>query len=67
MFIVFTSYSVCGVSRSVTVVTAYLMAITNISAKKALNAVKASRSQANPNPGFRRQLLKFEESELAEV
>ncbi|EDV18649.1 uncharacterized protein TRIADDRAFT_9723, partial [Trichoplax adhaerens] len=53
-------HCVCGVSRSVTVVAAYLMAISNMSWRQSLNAVKASRTQANPNSGFRRQLMKFE-------
>ncbi|RDD47684.1 Dual specificity protein phosphatase 22-A [Trichoplax sp. H2] len=60
-------HCVCGVSRSVTVVAAYLMAISNISWRQSLNAVKASRTQANPNSGFRRQLMKFEERQLAEL
>ncbi|EDV21191.1 uncharacterized protein TRIADDRAFT_30465, partial [Trichoplax adhaerens] len=65
--LILTCQAVCGVSRSVTVVAAYLMAISNMSWRQSLNAVKASRTQANPNSGFRRQLMKFEERQLAEV
>jgi len=53
--------SLAGISRSVTIVTAYLMTITNIPMFDVLNAVKQQRSCASPNAGFRLQLKKFED------
>jgi len=49
-----------GISRSVSIVIAYLMFILNISFEKALEFVKKRHSKADPNPGFRAQLKAFE-------
>jgi len=49
-----------GISRSTTLVCAYLMAEKNITAKKALDIIRKQRSQACPNSGFRKQLSNYE-------
>jgi len=54
-------HCLAGISRSVTIVTAYLMTITNKPMFDVLNAVKQQRSCASPNAGFRMQLKKFED------
>ncbi|CAI0466353.1 unnamed protein product [Linum tenue] len=51
-----------GVSRSVTVVVAYLMKKRHMSLSQALQHVRSRRPQASPNPGFISQLQKFEQS-----
>jgi dual specificity phosphatase 12 len=45
-----------GMSRSVTLVAAYLMIERNLTASDALTLIMRRREIANPNPGFRRQL-----------
>jgi len=45
-----------GVSRSTTVVCAYLVATTNVTAAEAIAHVQSIRGVVNPNLGFRRQL-----------
>ncbi|EAN81821.1 putative dual specificity protein phosphatase [Trypanosoma cruzi] len=50
-----------GVSRSVSVVMAYIMKRTGCSKDEALLLVKNARPVANPNPGFHSQLLYWEE------
>eukprot|EP00756_Hemistasia_phaeocysticola_P004378 Hpha_TRINITY_DN12781_c0_g1::TRINITY_DN12781_c0_g1_i1::g.114167::m.114167/K07359/CAMKK2; calcium/calmodulin-dependent protein kinase kinase 2 len=50
-----------GLSRSVTFVCAYLMRKRGIPFKTALHLVKRARPAVNPNLGFRRQLIDFEE------
>ena len=54
-------HCVAGMSRSPTVVIAYLMEKYSLSAADALNFVKHKRSIVNPNAGFLRQLKKYEE------
>lgn len=49
-----------GVSRSATVVVAYLMRSRRLRFAEALNYVQQHRPAANPNPNFRRQLQEFE-------
>ncbi|XP_063000155.1 dual specificity protein phosphatase 15 [Elgaria multicarinata webbii] len=49
-------HCLAGISRSTTIVLAYIMAVTQLSWREALEAVKAVRPVANPNPGFRHQL-----------
>eukprot|EP00658_Telonema_sp_P-2_P026349 TRINITY_DN2062_c0_g1_i1.p1 TRINITY_DN2062_c0_g1~~TRINITY_DN2062_c0_g1_i1.p1 ORF type:complete len:325 (-),score=40.40 TRINITY_DN2062_c0_g1_i1:227-1201(-) len=49
-----------GVSRSATVVVAYVMYTMGLSSTEALKFVQKGRAAANPNPNFRRQLAKFE-------
>ncbi|KAI0046975.1 phosphatases II [Auriscalpium vulgare] len=48
-----------GISRSATVVCAYLVATTNMSPAQALAAVQAKRAVVNPNYSFQRQLRKY--------
>lgn len=47
-------------SRSVTVAVAYIMSITDLTWKDALKVIRNSRSIANPNLGFQKQLQDFE-------
>ncbi|XP_070371837.1 dual specificity protein phosphatase 22 isoform X12 [Equus asinus] len=53
-----------GVSRSVTLVIAYIMTVTDFGWEDALHTVRAGRSCANPNLGFQRQLQDFEKHEV---
>ncbi|XP_053679768.1 serine-rich adhesin for platelets [Anopheles nili] len=59
-------HCLAGMSRSVTVAVAYIMAVTPLSWKEALKVVRAGRSIANPNLGFQNQLQDFESSKLQE-
>lgn len=59
--------SVAGVSRSVTLVVAYIMTVTGRGWVESLAAVRSARPCASPNLGFLRQLEEFEHTELAEV
>lgn len=45
-----------GISRSATVICAYLIATTRMTPREALAAVRAKRSIVSPNMGFLRQL-----------
>ncbi|XP_061051641.1 dual specificity protein phosphatase 22 isoform X7 [Eubalaena glacialis] len=56
--------SLAGVSRSVTLVVAYIMTVTDFGWEDALRTVRAGRSCANPNLGFQRQLQEFEERQV---
>ncbi|GAB2220157.1 hypothetical protein Droror1_Dr00007800 [Drosera rotundifolia] len=51
-----------GISRSVTIVLAYLMNRHGIPLSDAVKHVKAKRPKARPNPGFLKQLMEFEKS-----
>jgi len=51
-----------GKSRSVAVVTAYVMAMARCTFIEALDAVRRARPCAEPNPGFAVQLRRFERS-----
>ncbi|XP_056270848.1 dual specificity protein phosphatase 22-B-like isoform X2 [Pseudoliparis swirei] len=57
---------VAGVSRSVTLVVAYIMTATGRGWVESLAAVRAVRPCAGPNLGFLRQLKEFENTELTE-
>ncbi|KAK5621706.1 Dual specificity protein phosphatase 22-B [Crenichthys baileyi] len=59
-------HCVAGVSRSVTLVVAYIMTVTGRGWVESLAAVRAARPCAGPNLGFLRQLEEFENTELAE-
>ncbi|XP_049635320.1 dual specificity protein phosphatase 15 isoform X2 [Suncus etruscus] len=48
-----------GISRSTTIVTAYVMTVTGLGWRDVLDAIKSTRPIANPNPGFRQQLEEF--------
>ncbi|CAD8196374.1 unnamed protein product [Paramecium pentaurelia] len=49
-----------GISRSPTIVAAYLMRKNNMNMEKALWKLKSKRRQVNPNSGFLKQLLNYE-------
>jgi protein-tyrosine phosphatase len=49
-----------GISRSASMVIAYLIAKENMSLKDALELVKSKRQIVNPNPGFMSHLAQFE-------
>uniref|UniRef100_A0A6J0US30 Dual specificity protein phosphatase 15 n=1 Tax=Pogona vitticeps TaxID=103695 RepID=A0A6J0US30_9SAUR len=59
-------HCLAGISRSTTIVLAYVMAVTQLGWQEALEAVKAVRPVANPNPGFRQQLEEYESSRSAQ-
>ncbi|XP_063257436.1 dual specificity protein phosphatase 22 isoform X1 [Prinia subflava] len=57
-------HCLAGVSRSVTLVVAYIMTITDLGWEDALSVVRVARSCANPNMGFQRQLQEFEKHDV---
>ncbi|KAL4646444.1 dual specificity protein phosphatase 22-B-like [Arapaima gigas] len=57
-------HCLAGVSRSVTLVVAYIMSVTSLGWQDALAAVRVARPCAGPNVGFLRQLEDFENSEV---
>lgn len=59
--------SLAGVSRSTTMVVAYLMTVTHYSWDECLSAVKAVRSFVGPNYGFQQQLQEYQATQLSEV
>ncbi|KAK5869472.1 hypothetical protein PBY51_024185 [Eleginops maclovinus] len=59
-------HCVAGVSRSVTLVVAYIMTATGRGWVESLAAVRTARPCAGPNLGFLRQLEEFENTELSE-
>ena len=59
--------SMAGVSRSTTIVAAYIMAVTQLNWRDAIKAIKCSRSIANPNYGFQRQLQDFYNLQASKV
>ncbi|XP_061695799.1 dual specificity protein phosphatase 22-B [Syngnathoides biaculeatus] len=59
-------HCLAGVSRSVTLVVAYIMTVTGLGWKEALAAVRVVRPSAGPNLGFQRQLQEFETTHLHE-
>lgn len=61
------SPSLAGVSRSVTLVVAYIMTVTGLGWKEALSAVRVVRPSAGPNLGFQRQLQEFEATQADQV
>ncbi|XP_037626370.1 dual specificity protein phosphatase 22-B-like isoform X2 [Sebastes umbrosus] len=60
-------HCVAGVSRSVTLVVAYIMTVTGRGWVESLAGVRAARPCAGPNLGFLRQLEEFENTELTEL
>ncbi|XP_047446278.1 dual specificity protein phosphatase 22-B [Mugil cephalus] len=56
-------HCLAGVSRSVTLVVAYIMTVTGLGWQEALAAVRVARPCAGPNLGFQRQLQEFETSQ----
>nr|XP_056699937.1 dual specificity protein phosphatase 15 [Euleptes europaea] len=58
-------HCLAGISRSTTIVLVYVMAVTQLNWREALEAVKVARPVANPNPGFRQQLEEYGKSKSA--
>lgn len=54
-------HCVAGVSRSVSLVLAYLMKYSNMSLKSAFQYVRSVRPQVRPNIGFFKQLIEYEQ------
>ncbi|XP_028932005.1 dual specificity protein phosphatase 22-A-like isoform X1 [Ornithorhynchus anatinus] len=59
-------HCLAGVSRSTTILVAYLMTVTDFGWEDCLSAVKAVRSYVSPNFGFQQQLQEFEMTLLKE-
>ncbi|XP_061549207.1 dual specificity protein phosphatase 22-B [Phycodurus eques] len=59
-------HCLAGVSRSVTLVVAYIMTVTGLGWKEALAAVRVVRPSAGPNLGFQRQLQEFQTTHVDE-
>lgn len=53
-------HCLAGISRSVTLASAYIMTITDFTWRTAINVVQGGRRMANPNLGFKKQLRLFE-------
>lgn len=54
-------------SRSVSLVVAYIMTVTGLGWQEALAAVRVARPCAGPNLGFQRQLQEFETTHADQV
>ncbi|XP_068811489.1 dual specificity protein phosphatase 22-A-like isoform X2 [Struthio camelus] len=59
-------HCLAGVSRSTTVLVAYLMTVTDLSGDACLAATRAVRSYVSPNFGFQQQLQEYEATLLKE-
>lgn len=59
-------HCLAGISRSVTIVVAYIMSVTDYGWKDSLKVVRAGRNVANPNLSFQSQLQDFETFRLVE-
>lgn len=63
----FYHYSQAGVSRSATIVVAYVMTIGDYDVEKALQIVKGARGYVQPNPGFLSQLRRYYTNDVKKV
>ena len=59
--------SQAGISRSATIVLAYLMTIGDYDVEKALQIVKGARGFIQPNPGFLSQLKRYHSNDVKKV
>jgi len=59
-------HCLAGVSRSVTITVAYVMSVTELGWRDALNVVRVSRTCASPNFGFQRQLHEFQFNKVSQ-
>ncbi|KAF2367509.1 Dual specificity phosphatase catalytic domain [Trinorchestia longiramus] len=59
-------HCLAGMSRSVTVAVIYVMSVTTLNWRDALNAVRGARNVANPNVGFLKQLNEFDAERLTD-
>ncbi|KAA0192442.1 hypothetical protein HAZT_HAZT007908 [Hyalella azteca] len=59
-------HCLAGMSRSVTVAVIYVMSVTSLNWRDALNAVRGARNVANPNVGFLKQLSEFDAERLTD-
>nr|XP_056718363.1 dual specificity protein phosphatase 22-A-like [Euleptes europaea] len=59
-------HCLAGVSRSTTLLVAYLMTVTNFGWEECLAAIKTIRSYVSPNFGFQQQLQDYEKTLLKE-
>ncbi|CAJ0965729.1 unnamed protein product [Ranitomeya imitator] len=59
-------HSLAGVSRSTTILVAYLMTVTSCGWEDCLSAVRAVRAYVGPNIGFQQQLQEYERTTVKE-
>ncbi|KAJ0056131.1 hypothetical protein NL108_003412, partial [Boleophthalmus pectinirostris] len=59
-------HCLAGVSRSTTMVVAYLMTVTKFNWEECLSAIKAVRSFVGPNYGFQQQLQEYQSTLVSE-
>lgn len=56
--------SAAGISRSVTITVMYLMTVSKLKFEEALSVVQHCREMANPNMGFRAQLVAYQQDNV---